>query len=54
MDVYEDMLYLIPKRTGYYLNKIQEIIRKKVSDIALAGITNKIFTYTYSGTEYSS
>lgn len=54
MDVYEDMLYLIPKRTGYYLNKIQRDYKKKgISDIALAGITNKIFTYTYSGTEYS-
>lgn len=54
MDVYENMLYLIPKRTEYYLNRLKKDYRKAgIYDLALAGITNSLFTYSYGGKEYS-
>lgn len=54
MNVYDSMLYLIPKRSDYYLNKLQKDYTKAgISDLALAGISNNIFSYTYSQTEQS-
>lgn len=52
--VYEDFLYLIPKRSNYYIDKtIKDYSKNKITDIALAGITNHIYSYSYSGKYYS-
>lgn len=54
MDVYEEFLYLIPRRSDYYLKKIKkDYLKKGIADLALAGVTNSLFTYSYSGKEYS-
>ncbi|TAH70395.1 MAG: hypothetical protein EWM47_05355 [Anaerolineaceae bacterium] len=54
MDVYEEMYYLIPKRSEYHMKKLQkDYLKTGISDLALAGVSNNLFTYTYSGKEYS-
>lgn len=54
MQVYEDMLYLIPRRTNHYFQKLAEDYSKQgISDLALSGITNNIFSFSYSGREHS-
>ncbi|NLJ96699.1 MAG: hypothetical protein GX321_06060 [Clostridiales bacterium] len=54
MQVYEDMLYLIPKRSNYYFEKlVDDYSRAGISDLAIGGITSSIFTFSYSGSEYS-
>lgn len=54
MQVYGDMLYLIPSRTNHYVQKLtRDYSKKGISDLAISGITNNIFTFSYSGREYS-
>ena len=53
-DVFEKMVYLTPKRTAENLKKLlKSYTEKSVNHIALAGVTNKLFSYTYSGSTYS-
>ncbi|HAB60247.1 MAG TPA: hypothetical protein DCE48_06000, partial [Lachnospiraceae bacterium] len=53
-DVFEKMVYLTPKRTAENLKKLlKSYTEKSVDHIALAGVTNKLFSYTYSGSTYS-
>lgn len=52
--VYRSFLYLTPERTRYIMEKISKDYQKKnVNRLALAGITNNIFSYSYSGKYYS-
>ena len=52
--VYDTFLFLTPSRTDYYLDKIsKEYLKKGVTGISLAGITNNVFSYSYSGEYYS-
>ncbi len=52
--VYENFLFLIPSRTDYYLEKLREEYQKKgVMGISLSGISNTVFSYSYSGNYYS-
>ena len=54
MQVYEDMLYLTPKRSNHYFEKlVNDYSKAGISYLALGGITNNIFTFSYSGNEYS-
>ncbi|MBP3610186.1 MAG: hypothetical protein J6J42_07620, partial [Lachnospiraceae bacterium] len=53
-DVYDTFVYLTPSRSNTLLNKFAKSYTKQgVSNVALAGITNTLFTYTYSNTAYS-
>ncbi len=53
-DVYETFRYLTPTRSNVLLNKFAKSYTKQgVNNIALAGITNTLFTYTYSNVAYS-
>jgi hypothetical protein len=53
-DVYESFNYLTPARSDYLLEKfIKSYTKKGVSNLALAGISNTLFSYTYSGTTYT-
>lgn len=53
-DVYEKLLYLIPGRTDYLLDKfIGKYTDKGVNKLAVAGISNTLFSYTYSGNSYT-
>ncbi len=52
--VYDTFMFLTPDRSKYLLNKLAKSLEKKdISNIALAGITNNLFTYTYSGEKYT-
>lgn len=54
MDVYENFLYLIPDRSDYMLSKFLKSYTSKTSgNLALAGVTDTLFSYTYSGKTYS-
>ena len=53
-DVYETFRFLTPTRSNVLLNKFAKSYTKQgVDNIALAGITNTLFTYTYSNESYS-
>lgn len=53
-DVYGSFLYLTPTRTDYYIKKLsEEYLKKGVTTISLAGITNRLFSYSYGGRYYS-
>lgn len=53
-DVYETFRFLTPTRSNVLLNKFAKSYTKQgVENIALAGITNNLFTYTYSNVAYS-
>jgi hypothetical protein len=53
-DVYESFNYLTPARSDYLLSKfIKSYTKKGVSNLALSGISNSLFSYTYSGTTYT-
>ncbi len=52
--VYEEMLYLTPTRSSYFLNKLTgQYTKKGIIRIALAGISNALFSYSYGGSYYS-
>lgn len=54
MDVYETFNYLTPARSGYLLDKfIESYTKKGVSNLAVSGICNNLFSYTYGGTTYT-
>ncbi len=53
-EVYDTFVYLTPTRSNALLSKFAKSYTKQgVSNLALAGITNTLFTYTYSNTAYS-
>lgn len=53
-EVYDTFRYLTPTRSNTLLNKFAKSYTKQgVNNIALAGITNTLFTYTYSNVAYS-
>ncbi|MGN0428387.1 MAG: DUF5696 domain-containing protein [Agathobacter sp.] len=54
MDVYETFNYLTPQRSGDLLSRFTTSYTKQgIDNLALAGITSNLFSYTYSGTTYS-
>lgn len=54
MYVYDRFLFLTPRRSNYYLNTLsKDLSRAGISKLALAGITNHIYSYSYSGEYYS-
>lgn len=53
-DVYEEFLYLIPSRTGKLLDQFMSSYTKKgVNNLALAGITNTLYSNYYDNVYYS-
>ncbi len=54
MDVYEKFLYIIPGRSKELLSRFaRSYTSKGVNNLALAGITDTIFSYNYSGSNYT-
>ncbi|MCR4586937.1 MAG: hypothetical protein K5682_00890 [Lachnospiraceae bacterium] len=54
MDVYETLLYLTPQRSEELLNRyIKASSKKGVSNLALAGVSQNLFSYTYREDTYS-
>lgn len=52
-DVYESMRFLTPSRTNEEVNSLVKSMTKKgITNLALTGITNTMFTYRYSGVNY--
>ncbi len=52
--VYDEFLYLIPLRSDYALDKlVKSYTSKGVNNLALAGITSNIFSYTYNGEAFT-
>ena len=53
-DVYEEFNFLTPARTNTLLTKFADNAAKKgVNNLAIAGVSNALFSYTYSGIIYS-
>ncbi len=53
-DVYETMMYLTPARSGKLLSKFASSYTKKGVDmLCLAGVSNTLFSYNYSGEFYT-
>ena len=53
-DVYEEFLYLIPSRTGTLLGQfVNSCTKKGVNNLALAGITNTLYSNYYDNVCYS-
>lgn len=53
-DVYETFVYLTPARSNTLLGKFAASYTKQgVNSLAVAGITNKLFSYSYGNTQYS-
>lgn len=53
-DVYSKMLYLIPARSEALTNKlIKSYTDSGVDTLAMSGISNTLFSYTYSGNNYT-
>lgn len=53
-DVYEEFNYLTPARSKTLVNKfVDSYLKKKVSNLAIAGITNNVFSYSYGGDFYT-
>lgn len=53
-DVYDTFVYLTPARSSYLLNKFSDsYLKQGVDKLCIAGISNKLFTYTYSNIKYS-
>lgn len=54
MDVYEEMMYLTPARSNKLLDKFAaSYLKKGVDTICLAGVSNTLFSYNYSGEFYT-
>lgn len=52
--VYDTFNYLLPTRSDYLLNRFVDSCTKKgVNTLALAGISNNLFSYSYSSQYYS-
>ena len=53
-DVYKKLLYLIPARSSVLLDKfVSSFTKKGIDSLALAGITDTLFSYNYSGDNYT-
>ncbi len=53
-DVYEEFMYLTPARSSELLTKFTKNAAKKgVNNLAVAGISNTLFSYSYSGAAYT-
>lgn len=53
-DVYDMLLYLTPDRSRFMLDSfISDAKADGVNNVALAGVSNTLFTYTYSSVKYS-
>ncbi|MBD5469087.1 MAG: hypothetical protein HDR21_13175 [Lachnospiraceae bacterium] len=53
-DVYEEMMYLTPARSNKLLNKFAaSYFKKGIDTICLAGVSNTLFSYNYSGEFYT-
>ncbi len=53
-EVYDTFRFLTPTRSNTLLNKFAKSYTKEgVSNLAIAGITNTLFSYTYSNNSYS-
>ena len=53
-EVYDTFMYLTPARSNYLLNQfVKSYTKQGVNNLALAGITNSLFSYTYSNVFYS-
>lgn len=53
-DVYEQFMYLTPARSQTLLSQFAANAAKKgISNLAVAGISNTLFSYSYSGAAYS-
>lgn len=53
-DVYETFVFLTPSRSETLVNKlVRSMQSKKVEDVCLSGISNILFSYTYSGDTYT-
>lgn len=51
--VYNTFNYLLPTRSDYNLDKfVQSYTSKDVNNLAVAGISNSLFSYSYSGNYY--
>lgn len=54
MEVYEEMMYLTPARSNKMLDKFAaSYLKKGVDTICLAGVSNTLFSYNYSGEFYT-
>lgn len=54
MDVYEELLYLTPTRSAELTRRlVRSATGEGVGNFVLAGTTNTLFTYTYSGNKYT-
>lgn len=52
--VYNEFRYLTPARSDYFMEKLKkEYLKKGIRDISLSGISNTIFSYSYSSKYYS-
>lgn len=53
-DVYEEFNFLTPARTNTLLTKFAgSAAKKNVNNLAIAGVSNTLFSYTYSGNIYT-
>lgn len=53
-DVYETMLYLIPERSDTLINRfIASYTKKDVDNLCIAGLSNTLFSWNYSGDVYT-
>lgn len=51
--VYNTFNYLLPTRSDYNLDKfVESYTSRKVNNLAVAGISNSLFSYSYSGNYY--
>lgn len=53
-DVFEKFVYLTPQKSANNVKKLyDQFASKGINNVALTGITNNLFSYTYSGDTYS-
>lgn len=53
-DVYEEFNFLTPARTNTLLSRfVGSAAKKNVNNLAIAGVSNTLFSYTYSGNTYT-
>lgn len=53
-DVYEKMMYLTPARTDTLLGKmVKSYLKSDVNNLCVAGISNTLFSWNYSGSFYT-
>ncbi|MGB4659934.1 MAG: DUF5696 domain-containing protein, partial [Mobilitalea sp.] len=52
--VYNKFLYLTPVRSSFYMDSLlKDYSEKDITGISLAGITNSLYSYSYSGDYYA-